>query len=65
LNELGKIIATYTWYATLVGKTLDTVHLDKIPGSIPLDENLKNVIVESVNNALKDPFQVTQSAYID
>lgn len=65
LNELGKIIATYTWYATLVEKTLDTVHLDKIPGSIPLDENLKNVIVESVNNALKDPFQVTQSAYID
>lgn len=65
LNDIGKIIATYTWVASLTGKPLAEVHMDQIPGSILLDGNLKNVIIESVNNALKNPYQVTQSNYQD
>lgn len=65
LNELGKVISAYTWYAAFVGKCLEEIHLDSIPGSINLSESNKSVIMESVNNALKTPYEVTQSAYID
>lgn len=61
LNDLGKIVATYTWYATLLGKPLEKVSLDQIPGSIPLTDSNKAVIIESVNNALAKPLEVTPS----
>ena len=63
LNELGEIIGGYMWYATFVGKPLDGIKLDRIPGSIALSEENRAVIAEAVNNALKTPFAVTESAY--
>lgn len=63
LNELGEIIGGYMWYATFVGKPLDGIKLDKIPGSIDLTEENQAIIAEAVNNALKNPYEVTESAY--
>ena len=63
LNELGEIIGGYMWYATFVDKPLDGIKLDRIPGSIALSEENRAVIAEAVNNALKTPFAVTESAY--
>lgn len=63
LNELGKIIGTYTWYAALLGKPLTQISLDKIPGSITLTDSNKAVILESVNNALAKPLEVTDSQH--
>ena len=63
LNEIGELIGGYMWYATFMGKPLDGIKLDRIPGSISLSDETKAVIVESVNNALKTPLAVTESAY--
>jgi len=64
LNELGEVIGGYMWYVTFVGKPLDgTIKLDRIPGSISLSEENRAVIAEAVNNALKTPFEVTESTY--
>lgn len=63
LNEIGELIGGYMWYATFVGKPLDGIKLDRIPGSIPLSDETRAVIAESVNNALKTPLAVTESAY--
>lgn len=63
LNELGELIGGYMWYATFVGKPLDGIKLDRIPGSIALSEENRAVIAEAVNNALKTPLAVTESAY--
>lgn len=63
LNELGEIIGGYMWYATFVGKTLDGIKLDRIPSSINLTEESRAIIAESVNNALRNPYEVTESTY--
>ena len=63
LNELGKLIGAYAWYATFTGVKLDTLKLDVIPGSIKLSENSKTVVAEAVNHAIDAPFMVTQSSY--
>lgn len=62
LNRLGKMVASYCWYARLTGKTLDKVSLSYIPG-LSLSENDKAVIMESVNNALLNPYEVTPSTH--
>ena len=62
LNQLGEVIGGYTWYATFVGKPLDEIKLNKIPGGAEFTEDVKAVILESVNNALANPFEVTPSA---
>ena len=73
LNDLGRVIAAYTWYCVLTGKTLDTIALDAVPealtesyegtGDMVLTEGQKLVIAEAVKNALANPFAVTQSQY--
>ena len=70
LNTLGRVVAGHALYATLTGKPLEEIALTTIPaastpqtGSITLTENDKLVILEAVNNALADPFHVTQSVY--
>ena len=74
LNDLGRVIAGYTWFSMLTGKTLDTVALDKVPtnltksyellGDMPITEGERLVIAEAVKNAIANPFVVTQSQYI-
>lgn len=68
-NDFGCVLAAYTWYAALTGqKEITAVRLDKVPaalrhastrgqGDLVLTEEMKNVIVKSVNFALSNnPF---------
>ena len=61
LNDIGRVIASYAWYAMLNGTTLEQVNLEKA-GGFSIYPELKDVIVDSVNNALAKPFEVTPSA---
>ena len=74
-TDYGRLIAAYTWYCKLAGiEQLDAVKLEKVPKqffkSTPagspdwiLTEQEKALLIESVNNALKNPLQMTQSAF--
>ncbi len=68
-NDFGCLLAAYTWYAAITGQTeITAVRLDKIPaklrhpskqkqGDLDITEEMKNVIIQSVNFALKNnPF---------
>lgn len=73
LNDLGRVIAGYTWFSMLTGKTLDTIALEVVPsnllkstevmGDLTLTEGQRLVIAESAKNAIANPFTVTQSQY--
>lgn len=68
LNNLGRVIAGYTTWCTLTGLPLTEINLPPV-SSYDLKEPLllteadKAVIIESVNNAIEKPFEVTPSAY--
>jgi len=76
LTDVGRLVASYFWYAKLSGiKQLDQIQLDAIPKAFlksttdktqdrPLTDTEKAVILESVNNALKNPLEITQSQII-
>lgn len=73
LNDLGRVIAAYTWYCMFTGKTLDAIALNAVPegltksyetpGDMVLTDGEKLVVAEAVNNAVANPFAVTQSQY--
>ena len=75
VSDLGRVIAAYTWYCKLTGiKHLDEIQLDAIPKAFlkstadktqdrVLTEAEKLIIIESVNNALANPMEWTQSQY--
>lgn len=74
LNDLGGILAAYGLYATITGERLTEINIDAVTasannhiGGASITKDLtvaqKNVIIESVNNALDNPFGVTQSQY--
>ena len=71
LNNLGRLVAAYTWYCELEGVTLTDLKLTQIPADLALtnevsngvttvDAELENVIIESVNNAMANKFAVTK-----
>ncbi len=60
LSDLGRLIASYTWYAVLDGQPLHTVNLDKV-ASQTLTEAHKRLIVDAVNAAIANPYAVTES----
>ncbi len=73
-TDLGRVIAAYTWYCVLSGtEQLEEIKFDTIPKTLfkttaapvdwPLTDAEKAIIIESVNNALKNPLQQTQSQY--
>ena len=73
-SDLGRVMVAYAWFAVLTGKDqLEAINLDVIPrsllkttlggGSWTLTDAEKAIILESVNNALKNPLQMTQSQY--
>lgn len=73
-NDLGRLIAAYTYYCSLTGvEKLEQIKVDMIPKSFlktntsptgwELTEDEKALILESVNNALKEPLQMTQSQF--
>lgn len=68
LNNLGRAIAGYTVWSTLTGKPLTAVNLGPIssydlPDTLELTETDRQVIIECVNNAIANPWEVTSSAY--
>lgn len=72
LNNYGGIMAAYGLYAVLTGQELTEIHLDTAtcktgisggdPLYLPLTDTQKAIMIESVNNAIKNPFAVTPSA---
>lgn len=73
-TDLGRVIVSYTWYCKLMGiDKLEEIKLSAIPvkffkstegtEDLVLTDMEKAVILESVNNALKKPMQMTQSEY--
>ena len=77
LSDLGRIIAAYVWYCKLMNLAqLEQVKLDTIPKAYlkstenksvdrVLTDMEKAIILESVNNALANPFEITQSQYTE
>ena len=76
-GDLGRLIVAYTWYCVLTGKkALTQVKVDAIPVAFlrstedktaprPVTEKEKLVLMESVNNALANPFRMTPSRYTE
>ena len=75
-SDLGRVIASYTWYCTLTGiDQLDEIKLDAIPVAFfkstkgtedrVLTDMEKAIILESVNNALANRLRMTQSQYTE
>ncbi len=63
LSNMGRVIAAYTWYAVIDGQTLHAVNIDRAD-SLKLTESDKKVIVEAVNAAIANPYEVTKSQNI-
>ena len=63
LNDIGRVIAAYTWYAALDGQKLNTLNLTRVTNMLKLTDADKTVIVEAVNGAVADPFAVTDSSH--
>ncbi len=76
-TDLARVIASYTYYCVLTGvEQLAEIKLNAIPGALRnskkvrdtdrvLTESEKAIILESVNNALKNPLQITKSQYTE
>ena len=65
LNEIGKVVAGYALFATLTDAPLTEVALTEVNPTFKLSDSNKEVILDAVNAAIKEPFAVTQSAYPD
>ena len=68
LNNLGRVIAGYTLWSILTGKELTEVNLGPVsshdlPEKLTLSDSDRQVIIECVNNAVKNPWEVTPSTY--
>ena len=63
LNTMGEFLGGYMWYVTFTGKPLTELKLTKIPGNISLTEENQALFLEAINNALANPFEVTESSY--
>lgn len=73
-SDRARVMVSYVWLCRLFGiEQLEEIKLDKIPAAFfkstegsedyVLTESDKAIILESVNNALKNPFAMTQSQY--
>jgi len=58
LNDLGRLAASYTWYAVLAGQPIESVKMSVV-GKTAVSEQQKDLIVKSVNAALEKPQAVT------
>lgn len=65
LNEIGKVVAGYALFATLTDAPLTEVALTEVNPTFKLSDSNKEVILDAVNAAIKEPFAVTRSAYPD
>lgn len=72
LGDFGGLIASYYWYAKLMGlSSIEAVHVDNIPMSLHIDQSkyptlpdyaitqeMKDILIECVNWALQHPYEV-------
>lgn len=69
LSDLGRLIVAYSMYAQLTGNSIEKVGIDTIPvemrsvqyqhlGDLTVTDELKEVILQSVNHSLEDPWGV-------
>lgn len=71
LNYKGRVMAAYMLLAVLTGKPITEINLTTVsPGGDPvpvveITENDKLAIMEAVNNAIANPYEVTQSTYTE
>lgn len=68
LNNLGRVIGAYCVWAIVTGKPLTEVNLGPVNSSdlplyLELSDADREVIMESVNNALASPWEVTPSQH--
>ena len=75
-TDYTRLMAAYVWYCRLMGiEQLEDIKQDVIPvkwfrsntglQDVVLTEMEKNILIESVNNSLKNPYQITQSQYTE
>lgn len=76
-TDLARVMTSYVWYCRLMGiEELSEIKLDAIPKQFlkstanktqdrVLTEMEKKIILESVNNALKNPVTITPSQYTE
>ena len=65
MSELGRVITSYTWLATFLNEPLTEINFTNVSDTLILSEQDKAMILESVNNAIKNPFSVTNSTYTE
>ena len=74
-TDFTRLIAAYTWYCRLAGvEKLDEIKVDTVPKRFlksrittvdwVLTQHEKDLILESVNNALANPMAMTQSQFV-
>ena len=78
-SDFGRLMVAYTWFCKLTGvEKLTEIKLDTVPRNFfrsidgklmptgwTLTQAEKDLIIESVNNALANPLQMTQSQYTE
>lgn len=74
-SDYGRVIASYVWYCRIMGvDQISEVKMDTVPvqflkkkenGELVLTQAQKDIIIESVNNALSNPVEMTQSQYTE
>lgn len=70
MSDFGRLLCAYVWYATITGQTeITEVNVDVVPanlrhrrakvlGDLEITQDMKQVIIESVNYALANPWTV-------
>ena len=74
LSDFGRLIVAYQWYAQMFNiQELDAVNVDVIParlratsrqsrlGDLEITQKHKDILMESVNATLQDPFAMPQN----
>ena len=74
-SDYGRVMAAYAWYCRIMGvDKIEEVKMDTVPvnflknkenGDLVLTQMQKDILIESVNNALANPLQMTQSQYTE
>lgn len=75
-SDFGRAIIGYTWFCTLFGKTIEECNIASIDSELLIDNLMRNtgkdleltqeqkdILVESVKNAMANPYAVTPSQY--
>ena len=69
LSDFGRLIASYAFFAQFTGQPITQVNIDVVPtrlriprfateGDLTVTEEMKQVILEAVNNTLADPWAI-------